>query len=147
MKMRKDHQDTSVSETEIQEEATAAKEVEEVDNTPIAVPGTNITEKELDALKKQYKKIFKTSFIDDVFIWHRLDRRTFSDIIANTAAIEDEEEKVSTREQEFIKAALVYPEINDDFIGFLKTEDIIVTGLAEEILYRSGFVPPKTEQI
>ena len=119
---------------------------EDVDDTPIAIIGTTITEKKLNELKSQYGKrgIFKTRFVNDMFIWHKLNRSTFSKIISMTKDIEDREEKNIKCEQEFVRAAVIWPEITQDF---LENEDVTVAGLSEEILYNSGFVPPQTERL
>ena len=119
---------------------------EDVDDTPIAIIGTTITEKKLNELKSQYGKrgIFKTRFVNDMFIWHKLNRSTFSKIISMTKDIEDREEQNIKCEQEFVRAAVIWPEITQDF---LENEDVTVAGLSEEILYNSGFVPPQTERL
>lgn len=119
---------------------------EDVDDTPIAIIGTTITEKKLNELKSQYGKrgIFKTRFVNDMFIWHKLNRSTFSKIISMTRDIEDREEQNIKCEQEFVRAAVIWPEITQDF---LENEDVTVAGLSEEILYNSGFVPPQTERL
>lgn len=119
---------------------------DEVDDTPIAIIGTTITEKKLNELKSLYGKrgIFKTRFVNDMFIWHKLNRSTFSKIISMTRDIEDKEEQNIKCEQEFVRAAVIWPEITQDF---LENEDVTVAGLSEEILYNSGFVPPQTERL
>lgn len=129
------------------DDGTEDKEViEEPDDTPIAIIGTTITEKKLAELKKKYGKrgIFKTRFINDLFVWHKLNRATFSKIISQTRGIEDKEEQNIKCEQEFVKASVIWPEITQDF---LENEDVTVAGLSEEILYNSGFVPPQTERV
>ena len=119
---------------------------EDIDDTPIAIIGTTITEKKLNELKSMYGKrgIFKTRFVNDMFIWHKLNRSTFSKIISMTRDIEDKEEQNIKCEQEFVRAAVIWPEITQDF---LENEDVTVAGLSEEILYNSGFVPPQTERL
>lgn len=130
----------------IENNSSETVENKDDDTSPIAIIGTDVTEKKIADLKKEYRKVFKTSFIDDIFIWHRLDRRTFSKIVADTKDIEDIEERLSKREQEFVKATVAYPN-KEELEKFVQAEDVLVTTLAEEILYRSGFVPPRTEQI
>ena len=83
-------------------------------------------------------------FVNDMFIWHKLNRSTFSKIISMTKDIEDREEQNIKCEQEFVRAAVIWPEITQDF---LENEDVTVAGLSEEILYNSGFVPPQTERL
>ena len=120
--------------------------VEEVDDTPIAILGTSVTQKQLDAMKEKYgkKNIFKTTFLDDTFVWHKLNRAAFSKVISDTRDIKDKEEQTTKCEQEFVRAAVLWPEITEEF---LVEEDVMVSGLSEEILYRSGFVPAQTERV
>lgn len=128
------------------EEAVDTPVAEEVDDTPIAILGTSVTQKQLDAMKEKYgkKNIFKTTFLDDTFVWHKLNRAAFSKVISDTRDIKDKEEQTTKCEQEFVRAAVLWPEITEEF---LVDEDVMVSGLSEEILYRSGFVPAQTERV
>ena len=160
MRIKKENIDNS----QIKEEVTPAEEikpdtdvntdvditpVEEVvveDNSPIAIPGTDITENKLAELKGTFgsKSIFKTRFIDEIYIWHKLKRSVFAKIVSDTKDIQDDEEKIEKREQEFVKASLIYPDPGNQDIY---EDDVLITGLAEEILYRSGFAQPETERL
>lgn len=133
-------------ETKVEEAVEATPVVEEVDDTPIAILGTSVTQKQLDAMKEKYgkKNIFKTTFLDDTFVWHKLNRAAFSKVISDTRDIKDKEEQTTKCEQEFVRAAVLWPEITEEF---LVDEDVMVSGLSEEILYRSGFVPAQTERV
>lgn len=110
MRIKKENIDNS----QIKEEVTPAEEikpdtdvntdvditpVEEVvveDNSPIAIPGTDITENKLAELKDTFgsKSIFKTRFIDEIYIWHKLKRSVFAKIVSDTKDIQDDEEKI-----------------------------------------------------
>lgn len=154
MRIKKDNIDNP----EIKEEiaAVAAEEEEPVvvneeaiieeDNSPIAITGTDITENKLAELKNTFgsKAIFKTRFIDEIYIWHKLKRSVFAKIVSETKDIKDDEEKIEKREQEFVKASLIYPDPGNQDIY---EDDVLITGLAEEILYRSGFAQPETERL
>lgn len=133
-------------ETEIEEVAEITPVIDEIDDTPIAILGTTITQKQLNIMKEKYgkKNIFKTTFLDDTFVWHKLNRASFSKVISDTRSIEDKEEQTTKCEQEFVRAAVLWPEITEEF---LIEEDVMVSGLSEEILYRSGFVPAQTERV
>lgn len=133
-------------EIKVEEVVEVAPVVEEVDNTPIAILGTTVTQKQLEAMKEKYgkKNIFKTTFLDDTFVWHKLNRAAFSKVISDTKNIKDKEEQTTKCEQEFVRAAVLWPEITEEF---LIEEDVMVSGLSEEILYRSGFVPAQTERV
>ena len=52
--------------------------------------------------------------------------------------------RIEKREQEFVKASLIYPDPGNQDIY---EDDVLITGLAEEILYRSGFAQPETERL
>lgn len=133
-------------ETEVEEVVEPAPAIEEIDDTPIAILGTTVTQKQLEAIKEKYgkKNIFKTTFLDDTFVWHKLNRAAFSKVISDTRNIKDKEEQTTKCEQEFVRAAVLWPEITEEF---LIEEDVMVSGLSEEILYRSGFVPAQTERV
>lgn len=130
----------------VEDAVTVEKVKEEVDDTPIAILGTGVTQKQLAAWKEKFgkKNIFKTAFLDDIFVWHKLNRAAFSSVITATKDIKDKEEQVTKCEQEFVRAAVLWPEITEEF---LKDEDVTVSGLSEEILFRSGFVPAQTERV
>lgn len=112
----------------------------------IAVQGTTITEDQLIEYKEKYKKVFRTQLADEIFVWRRLDRKSFSEIISETKAIENEEERVEAREKAFCEVAVLFP-VKEDFAKLAEDEDMMITGLSEEILFKSGFVPPRTEQL
>ena len=112
---------------------------------PIAVPDTDITESQLKDLKKQYKRIFVTDYVDRRYVWHRLNRRTFSDICDATEEIEDEDKLINEREKQFCKACIVYPVA--DIVADDVEDDVMASKLSREILYRSGFFPPTTKEV
>jgi len=127
------------------EEPAAAVHEEPVDDSPITITETTITENQLKALKKQYKRIFVTDYIDGRYVWHRLNRRTFSDICDATEKIEDEDELIAERERRFCEACIVYPDA--DKVKADVEDDVMASKLAREILYRSGFFPPTTSEV
>ena len=114
-------------------------------NDPIAIPDTEVTESQLKEYKKQYKRIFVTDYVDKRYVWHRLNRRTFSDICDATEKIEDEDELIAERERRFCEACIVYPDA--DKVKADVEDDVMASKLAREILYRSGFFPPTTSEV
>lgn len=112
---------------------------------PIAIPDTDITESQLKDLKKQYKRIFVTDYVDRRYVWHRLNRRTFSDICDATQEIEDEDKLINEREKRFCKACIMYPAA--DVVEADVEDDVMASKLSREILYRSGFFPPTTTEV
>lgn len=127
------------------EEPAPAAPAEPVDDSPIAITETTVTENQLKALKKKYKRIFVTDYIDTRYVWHRLNRRTFSDICDATEKIEDEDALIAERERRFCAACIVYPDA--DKVKADVEDDVMASKLAREILYRSGFFPPTTSEV
>lgn len=137
-------QEVSEQPAEEKEEKKEKQPIEK-DDSEIAIPATDITENKLAELKKKYKKLYQTFYIDKVYVWHRLDRKTFNTVCENTKNIEDEDTLVSERERRFCEDCIVYPhadELKNDL-----NDDVIPTKLAQEILYKSGFFRPVTQEI
>lgn len=139
----------AAEETSPKEEAPAPKEEPAAEapkkNDPIAIPDTNVTESQLKEYKKQFKRIFMTDYVDRRYVWHRLNRRTFSDICDATQEIEDEDKLINEREKRFCKACILYP--SADIVELDVEDDVMASKLAREILYRSGFFPPTTTEV
>ena len=114
-------------------------------NDPIAIPDTEVTESQLKEYKKQYKRIFVTDYVDKRYVWHRLNRKTFSNVCDETEKIEDEDELINEREKRFCKACILYPAA--DIVASDVEDDVMASKLAREILYRSGFFPPTTTEV
>lgn len=127
----------------VEKDAAAKAEPEKED--PVGIPGTAITEFELKALKKQYKKIFVTDYIGKRYVWHRIGRKAFSDICDATEKIEDDTELIAEREKRFCKECVIYPDA--ETVAEDVENDVIAFKLSQEILYRSGFFPPATKEV
>lgn len=128
------------TDTEVKEETP-----EEPDFSSIAVPDTDITEKKLAAYKEMYGKLYVTDYMGSRYVWRRLTQDEFTTIAEDTDHIEDDDELVSTREKEFFKLCVLYPDkeqVEKDI-----EDDMITTRIAREILFRSGFFPPRTVEL
>lgn len=121
------------------------EKVQPKDDSPIAIADTDITENKLKELKKKYKKIYVTDYVDSRYVWHRLNRKTFSDICDATEEIEDEDALIEERERRFCAACIVYP--NAETVKGNLDDDVMASKVAREILYRSGFFPPTTKEV
>ena len=109
---------------------------------------TELTAELLKELKTQYKKLYKTTLSDDQeFIWHKINRKEYKEIMKKYDDVEDREERLWLREEEACRIAIVYPckeiveEILSDSAG-------IATIISDEIYEKSGFrVVEQTEEI
>jgi hypothetical protein len=118
---------------------------EKSEDTEIAVAGTPITKSELEKMKKKYGKVFLSFYNDKAYIWHRLLRKDFTRICEETEDIKDTEEILSKREAEFCKICIIYPaqkEVEAD-IEYEMTR----VKMAQEILFKSGFYSPVTQEL
>ena len=135
-----------VKEEEVIQEQAQEEMVEEVEDTsPIAIPGTTVTQNQIKQYKDQYKKVFFTDYAGNYFIWHRLNRADFTNVYNETEKIEDIEQQTDEREKRFFKLAVLYPEAEE--LEALLTDDILVSRICDEILYKSGFFRPQTVEL
>lgn len=127
------------------EETVDEPKQEEPDFTPIAVPGTDITEKKLADLKAEYEKLFVTDYMGKRYVWRRLLQTEFDKVAQDTDHIEDDDKLVASREKAFVQLCTLYPskeEVEKDI-----EDSLIASRVAREILFRSGFFPPRTVEL
>ena len=108
---------------------------------------TELTADLIKELKAQHKKLYKTVLEDEVFIWHKLNRKDYKSIMKKFEDITDRDERLWAREEEACRLAVVYPcsevlnEILDDSAG-------MATMLSDEIYEKSGFkAAERTEEV
>lgn len=110
---------------------------------PEYIPGTDVTQEELKDFKKDYKRIFQSTYTGRIFIWHRLNRRTFAQVCEMVKGIEDMKKLVSLREKEIVKRCVLYP--RKEMMLELAENPMVVSRIGQEILQRSGFAPLKKD--
>jgi len=131
-------------------EAEALKEEQPSESEQVAdelpvIPGTTVTAAELDKFKQEYKKVFLTDYMGKRYLWHRLNRKKFGEICDATEDIKDDDELLSAREKEFVKACVLYPgaeEVAEDV-----EDEMISSRISREILFKSGFYQPTTVEL
>lgn len=96
----------------------------------------------IESWRKDYKKIFKNEIDEEIIIWRRLKRGEYKTIL--NMNFEDEDSKILSKQEEMVKAAVLYPsniqELIDENAG-------LATVLSEEILAKSGFAISYTTEI
>ena len=96
----------------------------------------------LDTWKAQHKRIFKNEIDGEVIIWRRLKRGEYKEILK--ADVEEEEDKILTKQELMVKTAILYPFDVDTLID---ENAGLATVLSEEILAKSGFAISYTEEL
>lgn len=108
---------------------------------------TEISKELIKELKTEHKKLFKTVLDDEIFLWHKLNRKDYKAIMKKFENIEDRDERLWAREEEACRLAVLYPcaevlnEILEESAG-------MATMLSDEIYEKSGFkTAEKTEEV
>lgn len=103
-------------------------------------------EAKVEGWKKEFNKIFKTTTEDgDVFIWRRLKRKEYVELMNVSEEMESmgKEQRMYDRQDKIVKMVMLFPEdasIFDQSAGF-------ATSLSDEILYKSGFSEIQTAEL
>lgn len=92
----------------------------------------------IDIWKKDYKQVFKTAIEDDIYIWRKIKRSEYREIITRLDEEYEEDERMKkwVKQDEITKTVLLYPEDAEEAI-----EDSagISTVISQDCLVRSGF--------
>lgn len=102
-----------------------------------------LTEKQIMDWKNKHGKIFKTIVGDDVYIWRKLKRKEYVDIMSKEAG-ENEFERIYRRQEDIAKAVVIYPE---NFAELMESDAGIASTIADEALAKSGFDVTTTEEL
>lgn len=95
----------------------------------------------IEQWKVTHKRLFKNEIDGEVIIWRRLKRGEYKDILK---ADTEEEDKILTKQELMVKAAVLYP---FDVEALIDENAGLATVLSEEILAKSGFAISYTEEI
>lgn len=98
-------------------------------------------ESNIETWKAMYKRLFKNEIDGEVIIWRRLKRGEYKEILK---AETDEDDKILTKQELMVKAAVLYPY---DVEALIDENAGLATVLSEEILAKSGFAISYTEEI
>lgn len=108
-----------------------------------------LTDAKIKEWKKKWGKIYKTTIGQDEYIWRRLKRKEYVNIISD--GYDDEEgsdkelrDRIYRRQEEITKTVVLHPsnieELIEDNAG-------LATAIADEVILRSGFDVVETEEL
>ena len=106
-----------------------------------------ITPELIQEWKKQHGKIYKSTIDGEEFYWRRLKRKEYVTVMSDEALEEEQSEtrsRIYHRQEEIVKIAVLYPV---DIEKHIADSAGLATSLADEIILRSGFDIPKTEEL
>ena len=102
-----------------------------------------LSKKQIVDWKSKHGKIYKTTIGDDVYIWRKIKRKEYVDIMAKEAGATDQE-RIYNRQDEIAKAVTIYPE---NFPEIMEENAGVASTIADEALAKSGFDIPSTEEL
>ena len=115
----------------------------------ISAPTEDIVSKsQLDAWKKQFNEIYRTDLNGQTYIWHKLRRRDYIDIMNDETlnAIENTDLRIFMRQEKILLAGILHP--SGEKLERIVDENAGVAGnISDEIMLASGFRPVRSEKI
>jgi len=115
----------------------------------IPVPAGEVVPKEqLNAWKKQYNEIYRTDLNGQVYIWHKLRRRDYIEVMNDETlnSIENTDLRIFMRQEKILQCGILYP--TGEELERIVDENAGVAGnISDEIMLASGFRPVRSEKI
>lgn len=105
-----------------------------------------VTQEQIAAWKAEFGKMFKTVFGPYEFYWHPLNRKTYSEMMSDTAEIEELEDRIEERRYQSILRSVVYPG-TEEVATVLKDKYGILNSFPDIILEKSGFYQGETSEL
>ncbi|PTY92881.1 hypothetical protein [Heyndrickxia sporothermodurans] len=131
-----------------------AAEVKETSTKAAAPKATNKSEnvtlddKQIQQWKKQWGKIFKTTVGGEAFIWRKLKRKEYVEIMSNAEVEEAEEEvlgsRIYKRQERITKLVVLFP---TDIESRIEENAGLATSISDEVIAKSGFDVSATEEL
>ena len=118
-----------------------------------------ISKEQIEEWKNEYGHIYRTFLDGNPIIWRRLKRKEYEEITISTAddeldLNEDEEDtpdvarkrtaRMYNRQNMISQAAIIYPE---NAMDLLNNYALAITNISDDVMARSGFDMPKSEEL
>ena len=107
-----------------------------------------VSKQQLDAWKLQYGDLYRTYLNNQSFIWHKVRRKDYIDLMTDPeiSAIENQELRIFFRQEKITKQCVLYPDM-DTLERLIENNAGVAGNISDEIMMISGFRPVSTEQI
>ena len=118
-----------------------------------------ISKEQIEEWKNEYGHIYRTFLDGNPIIWRRLKRKEYEEMTISTAddeldLNEDEEDtpdmarkrtaRMYNRQNMIAQAAIIYPE---NAMDLLNNYALAITNISDDVMARSGFDMPKSEEL
>lgn len=107
-----------------------------------------VDKKQLDSWKREFGEIYRTDLNDQVYIWHKLRRKDYIEVMSDESlnAIENGDLRVFMRQEKILRKGVLYP--SGEELEYLIDNNAGVAGnISDEIMLASGFRPVRSEKI
>ena len=105
----------------------------------------NDLKSKIEAWKSEYGKLYKTIVEGDEYIWRKLKRKEYVEVMNILQQEgEDEDSVVYKRQAAIVQKTCLYPEKIDDELE--KSAGLAIT-LSDEIIAKSGFGQAETQEL
>ena len=128
------------------DENTNMEEMEEMEEQKLEEQEPSektVSQQQIAEWKMEWGKIFKTSIGNQPFIWRKLKRKEYVNIMSSGEGTM-EAEKFYERQEMIAQATVLFPENIEEVI---EDDAGVATALADEILLKSGFDITTTEEL
>lgn len=105
-----------------------------------------LNDQQIQEWKRKWGKIYKTTIDGEVYIWRKLKRKEYVQIMSD-ADIDNEEtvgNRIYHRQEQIAKAVVLYPV---DIEKRIEENAGLATSLSDEVVLRSGFDVAETEEL
>lgn len=100
----------------------------------------------LDRWRALYQKIYLSVYDEQEFVWRKIKRREYVEIMESTTA-EEIDDAVEQRQYLTLKTCILSPSGEQELDELLEEYPGLLTSLSAEILKKSGFSKPLTIEI
>lgn len=107
-----------------------------------------VSKTQIDAWKKQFGEIYRTDLNGQTYIWHKLRRRDYIEIMNDETlnAVQNSDLRIFLRQEKILKVGILHP--SGEQLERLIDENAGVAGnISDEIMLASGFRPVRSEKI
>ena len=103
-----------------------------------------VTPEKIKAWKKEHGKVYKTTIGKEEYYWRKLKRKEYVSLMSTAKADEDSNAHIYQRQELIVAATVLYPE---DIQNLIENDAGLATNLADEVILKSGFDMPTTEEL
>lgn len=108
------------------------------------VPASDNLDSMITKWKAQHGKLYKSVIDGEIYIWRKLKRREYTDLMTDRADDDQVTGRIYERQEKIATAVVLFPENIDELIA---QNAGLATTLADEVILRSGFELASTEEL